>query len=131
MRESRRLNLPTLLAYYRFVLDRYEFKSRVVLSKGSYVNLPVTATHNDPDTTSDSEMFDGFRYYGLRQPKGRGQLHQFRTTQANILHFGHGKHACPGRFFASLGIKNILVKLIMDYGQLMSFRDRHHRNVCF
>ena len=63
----------------------------------------------------DADVFDGFRYYKLRQRDGESHLHQFVTTQPNILNFGHGKYACPGRFFAALEIKNILVRLIMDY----------------
>ena len=35
--------------------------------------------------------------------------------QKNLLNFGHGKYACPGRFFASLEIKVILVRLVMNY----------------
>lgn len=77
--------------------------------------MPVNAIQNDPETTPSPLIFDGFRYYKLRQNEGEGHLHQFITTQTNILNFGHGKFACPGRFFASLEIKNILVKLIMDY----------------
>ncbi|KAF8847394.1 hypothetical protein BDZ45DRAFT_607525, partial [Acephala macrosclerotiorum] len=88
-----------------------KLKDGTVFPKGSYVSLPVSAIHNDPDTTSDSEVLDGFRCYKLRE----GQLHQFGTTQANILHFRYSKHACLGRFFATLEIKNIPVKFIMDY----------------
>lgn len=42
-------------------------------------------------------------------------MHQFATTERTQLNFGHGKAACPGRFFASLEIKIILVRFIMNY----------------
>lgn len=31
------------------------------------------------------------------------------------MHFGYGRHACPGRFFAANEIKLMLVRLLMDY----------------
>ena len=37
------------------------------------------------------------------------------TTGEDAISFGHGKHACPGRFFASNEIKVILVGLLMRY----------------
>jgi cytochrome P450 monooxygenase-3 len=31
------------------------------------------------------------------------------------LHFGHGIHACPGRFFASNEIKVVLIELLQNW----------------
>lgn len=31
------------------------------------------------------------------------------------MHFGHGRYACPGRFFASNIMKIILTELLMRY----------------
>ncbi|KAJ5247562.1 cytochrome P450 [Penicillium chermesinum] len=77
--------------------------------------MAVNAIQNDPAVTSNPETFDGFRYYELRQREGEENLHQFATTENRILNFGHGPNACPGRFFASIEIKIILVRLLMDY----------------
>jgi len=115
MRESQRFNPPSLLSYHRVMLQTHVLSDGFVLPKGAHISMPVSAIQNDPETTPSPEIFDGFRYYKLRQRDGERHLHQFITTQSNILNFGHGKFACPGRFFASLEIKNILVRLIMDY----------------
>lgn len=115
MRESQRFNPPSLLSYHRVMLQKHVLSDGFVLPRGSHISMPVNAIQNDPMTTPSPEIFDGFRYYKLRQKEGEGHLHQFITTQNNILNFGHGAFACPGRFFASLEIKNILVRLIMDY----------------
>ena len=37
------------------------------------------------------------------------------ATGASFLTFGHGKHACPGRFFAIAEIKIMLAELLMGY----------------
>lgn len=31
------------------------------------------------------------------------------------MSFGHGKNTCPGRFFASLAVKMVMVKLLTEY----------------
>jgi len=38
-----------------------------------------------------------------------------RACSADNLNFGHGIHACPGRFFASNEIKTVLVHLLLNY----------------
>jgi cytochrome P450 len=115
MKESQRVNPPSLLSYHRVMVEGHTMADGLMLPKGSHISMPVNAIQNDPDVTANPELFDGFRYYKLRQREGERHLHQFVTTQPTNLNFGHGKYACPGRFFASLEIKNILVRLIMDY----------------
>ena len=115
MRESQRMNPPSLLSYHRVLQQRYVLADGMVLPRGSHISMAVNAIQNDPEVTASPEAFDGLRYYKLRQKDGESHLHQFSTTEERILNFGHGKYACPGRFFASLEIKAILVKLIMDY----------------
>ncbi len=115
MRESQRFNPPTLLSMHRVMLQSHQLSDGTVLPKGAHVSMAVNAIQNDPEVTPEPEIFDGLRYYKLRQQEGEGHLHQFSTTQEKILNFGHGANSCPGRFFASLEIKIILVRLIMDY----------------
>ncbi|KAF2198223.1 cytochrome P450 monooxygenase-like protein [Delitschia confertaspora ATCC 74209] len=115
MRESQRMNPPSLLSYHRVMLQPHVLSDGTLLPKNAHIAMPVNAIQNHPSITPNPEKFDPLRYYKLRQREGEGHLHQFATTEPNILNFGHGKWACPGRFFASLEIKNILVRLIMDY----------------
>ncbi|KAF7531231.1 hypothetical protein G7054_g9086 [Neopestalotiopsis clavispora] len=115
MRESQRFNPPTLLSMHRVLLQDATMSDGTLLSKGAHISMAVNAIQNDPDVTPEPERFDGFRYYKLRQREGEGHWHQFSTTQDRILNFGHGPNSCPGRFFASLEIKIILVRLLMDY----------------
>jgi cytochrome P450 len=65
----------------------------------------------------DGVTFDGFRHAKLRQG-GSATDHarnQFVTTNETNLGFGYGRHACPGRFFATNEIKMILSRMILDY----------------
>lgn len=115
MRESQRLNPPSLLSYHRVMQQDHVLQDGTLLSRGTHISMPVNAIQNHPSVTPNPEVFDPLRYYKLRQREGESHLHQFATTEPDILNFGHGKYACPGRFFASLEIKNILVRLMMDY----------------
>ena len=115
MRESQRFNPPTLLSMHRVMLQDHEFTDNTVIPRNAHVSMAVNAIQNDPEVTPEPETFDGLRYYKLRQREGESHLHQFSTTEEKILNFGHGANSCPGRFFASLEIKIILVRLVMDY----------------
>ncbi|KAL8643562.1 MAG: hypothetical protein Q9226_008280, partial [Calogaya cf. arnoldii] len=115
MKESQRLKPLSMLSYHRLMQGRHVLRDGTVLPSGAHICMPVDTIQKDPEVTTDPEGFDGFRYYKQRQDPGEGGLHQFAPTEKNILNFGHGKHACPVRFFASLEIKVILVRLIMNY----------------
>ena len=71
-------------------------------------------SYNTPATKPASE-FDGFRYYNLRAMRGKENKHQFVTTAPDSLNFGHGNHACPGRFFASNEIKIVMIELLRTW----------------
>ncbi|KAJ7351401.1 hypothetical protein DFH08DRAFT_860414 [Mycena albidolilacea] len=37
------------------------------------------------------------------------------TTSPNHVVYGHGRHACPGRFFAATQLKTALAHVLMNY----------------
>lgn len=61
------------------------------------------------------DEFHPWRFYDLRKLSGEENKHQFVTTTLESTVFGHGRWACPGRFFASNEIKAILIQLLMKY----------------
>lgn len=85
--------------------------------------MPSAAMAHDQTLLADGddvapEVFDPFRHERLRvDPSKPDNLNrfQFATTDSNTLHFGHGKYACPGRFFASNEIKVILCHMLLRY----------------
>ena len=129
MKESQRFNPPSMLSYHRVMLEKHTLSDGTELPQGSHICMPVNAIQNDPEVTPDPETFDGLRYYKYRQKSGESHLHQFATTEKNLLNFGHGKYACPGRFFASLEIKVILVRLITNYDFKLSPRQGRPANI--
>jgi cytochrome P450 len=65
----------------------------------------------DPSVVKDPDIFDGFRYYG-----GGDKLNSsFVSTGPTGMHFGLGRYACPGRFFATFVMKAILSRFLVEY----------------
>lgn len=96
------------------------------LPTGTRIAFNAHAVHFSPSTTTFSPSynptsakppseFDGFRFSNLRAMSGKENKHQFVTTSVDSLAFGHGKHACPGRFFASNEIKVVLIELLRSW----------------
>jgi cytochrome P450 len=76
-------------------------------------DTPTFSPAFSSDLTNPSPLiFDGFRYAKLRSVEGQESHHQAATTGPDYLIFNHGKHACPGRFFAICEIKMILIELL-------------------
>ncbi|TFB02692.1 Cytochrome P450 monooxygenase paxP [Trichoderma ghanense] len=100
------------------------------LPKGSFVTVNLEGTHHDQDLYSDPHSYDPLRYSRLREAwdaksdqekkrdadegtkiRGLGMV----TTSAQHLAFGHGRHACPGRFFVAHELKLIMAHILLNY----------------
>ena len=115
MRESQRFNPPAVLSMRRMMVQDHQLNDGTILPQGAHVSVPASAIQNDPEVTPEPDVFNGDRYFKLRQKEGQTHLHQFATADQKNLNFGFGSYACPGRFYASLLIKLILVRLIMEF----------------
>lgn len=84
------------------------------LPKGTLLAVS-TQKHWDASIYPEPNKFIGDRFLKMRQTPGRENIAQLVTTGPAHLGFGHGNHACPGRFFAAAEIKIILAQLILGY----------------
>lgn len=84
------------------------------LKPGTHICLASYSISRDSDVVPNQE-FDGFRYYEMRKDPDEDKAMQYAMTDKNHLHFGHGRFACPGRFFAANELKMILGELLLDY----------------
>jgi ent-kaurene oxidase len=101
LKESQRMNPLGPTTFSRRVNSDIVLPNGEKLPKGSYLAVATHSISFDPALWQDPEKFNGFRYEKLRQEPGSENKHQFVTTGLDSMHFGHGKHACPGRFFAA------------------------------
>ncbi|RAL12479.1 cytochrome P450 [Aspergillus homomorphus CBS 101889] len=123
IKEVQRLNPPALLSFQRIVMRDLSLSDGTVLPKGTHLAVPAADIAKEAEYDPE---FDGFRYSRRRRAhSAAAHRHQFATTDSTSLHFGHGKYACPGRFFAANEIKMILAHLLVGYEfQLPTGTDR-------
>ncbi|KAA8569824.1 hypothetical protein EYC84_002167 [Monilinia fructicola] len=115
LKESQRMNPLNLVTMNRKMMDTVQLSDGTILPKGSFVGMAAGSIGFDGKIFENPEEFDGFRFEKLRQREGSENKFQLVTTGKDSLAFGHGTHACPGRFFASNEIKTMLIELLRKY----------------
>lgn len=115
LKESQRLNPPDAYSMRRKVMESVTLSDGTVLPKGSHFVLPPVVLRDERLYGPDPDVYDGRRWYRMRQQPGNETKFQYVTTTPDMHGFGHGEHACPGRFFASNELKIALVHAIMKY----------------
>jgi len=92
------------------------------LPKGSRVCISSHGLHNDESIYPNATTYDAFRYSrvleqpaenGTESPKPLSQ--SLAATSEVYLPFGHGKHSCPGRFFAADEMKLVFAYIFSKY----------------
>lgn len=70
------------------------------LPKGTLLMAPTLAISADPEVYPEAGRFDGLRFYKMRkQSAADDHKFQLTSTSKTMLHFGTGRHACPGRWY--------------------------------
>ncbi|ROW08896.1 hypothetical protein VMCG_02864 [Cytospora schulzeri] len=152
-RESQRLNSFVTVGLGRLVVAEGGLTTPggVHIAKGNSVCVPGYATHHDPDIYPGADEFRPFRFSEKRRVdtrEGDGgddggggdkeaaqasyvsrARQQWATTSNEFLGFGHGRAACPGRFFAATELKLMLAHLILHYD--FEMLESRPRNVWF
>lgn len=132
LRESLRISTFFSYGLTRLVVDPngVTMKSGLHLPAGTSIGTPTCAIHFDESIYENPTVYQPFRFSRAREEfaagnqKGdesnAGKVLQSKnlatvTTSDHFLAFGHGKHACPGRFFAVSELKMLLAHIIMNY----------------
>lgn len=121
LKESQRVNPLAISSHTRITTSNVKLSTGHVIPKNTQISIPSWVIHNESAALSFSghtkplSEFDGLRFYNLRNIPGNENRHLFVSTSADSLSFGHGNHACPGRFFASNEIKIILIEVLTHW----------------
>ncbi|KAJ6624416.1 cytochrome P450 [Mycena sp. CBHHK59/15] len=128
LRESQRLSGTGPTGMMRGVVDKkgFYFSDGTYLPYGSFVSVAARPAHYDPSNYDDPAHFDGFRFAKMRQEMREERDHDQEPTKdifkrhmvstaVDHLSFGHGKHACPGRFFAATELKAMMAHVVLNY----------------
>ncbi|KAM6491442.1 Cytochrome P450 [Amanita muscaria] len=118
IKESLRLS-NFFFTMQRKVMKDFTFSNGVTTPAGNTIAAPII-THVDPEYYADANTFDGFRFERMRNGEGMGNKHQVISLDLNYILFGHGRHACPGRFFAATELKVMLAHILLNYDVQMA-----------
>lgn len=97
--------------------------------QGTLFSCPIWCTQRDKDIFGDgADLYDAFRYSRQREEYERKKDDEKKpqdglkvakmgmvTTSPENYGFGHGRHACPGRFFVAHVMKMIIAYLLFNY----------------
>lgn len=129
MKESQRHNPLLLITFERVVTKNYTLSDGFVIPAHTTIGIPTHAISMDPEIVADPESFDGFRFdqsssssssaakdtSSSNAPDDKTPSNLYAAARPTSMAFGYGRHACPGRFFASAEIKAIMVHLLRNY----------------
>ncbi|KZT08258.1 cytochrome P450 [Laetiporus sulphureus 93-53] len=91
------------------------FSDGTFIPAGTFVSAASRATHFDEGIYPDALKFNPWRFSDMRECQGESTKHHMVSTSVDYLSFGHGRHACPGRFFAVNELKALLAHVVVTY----------------
>ncbi|PCH35783.1 cytochrome P450, partial [Wolfiporia cocos MD-104 SS10] len=115
LKETLRWQGLSIASLRRKALKTVTFSDGTVVPAGVHIYAAPAATHRDSTLYEDADTFKPFRFSDKREQAGQSAKHQLVNTSPEYIVFGHGKHACPGRFFAAIVIKIFIANLLLKY----------------
>ncbi|KIX09576.1 uncharacterized protein Z518_00656 [Rhinocladiella mackenziei CBS 650.93] len=115
VKETQRLRPNSLVTIRRYATDDVKLSDGTVIPKGSSMIVPMMDTMKNRLIYPNPDQFDGWRFLRIREQNPSDVKAQLAVTSVEHLGFGHGRHACPGRFLAVNEIKIALCHLLMKY----------------
>ncbi|KAI6258708.1 hypothetical protein MCOR27_005994 [Pyricularia oryzae] len=123
LRESARLNTLVCLSGTRLVLapEGLELPNGMTVPQGTPISFQAAPIMENEDIYPRANEFQPFRFVPkAKNDKADAQEESrartaFACTSPTYMAFGHGKHACIGRFFASAELKLMLAHIVLHY----------------
>ncbi|KAH6887763.1 cytochrome P450 [Thelonectria olida] len=119
-RETLRRNAFSGRANFRKVMtDDFTTKDGCHIPKNTTMSFLSQPAGMDPETTQDPFKFDPFRFSRQREAAveqgAKVPALGLVSTSPDFMPFGHGKHACPGRFLIDFELKMIMAYVLRHY----------------
>ncbi|KAG6097730.1 hypothetical protein E4U31_005003 [Claviceps sp. LM219 group G6] len=99
----------------RVALKGFTFSNGLHIPKGGVIFTPNSPIFEDERFYPNSKTFDGFRFSRMRGDPKLKSLCDLTATNEQSMHFGTGRHACPGRFMASDEVKLAVVFILQNF----------------
>ncbi|KAF9065878.1 cytochrome P450 [Rhodocollybia butyracea] len=119
LRETLRLHSVGTWGMQRLTLKPFTFSDGTRIPAGTMIGCPVVPMQTDPGLHNNPKEFQPWRFCGSTSgdtgDEDRKRFLQLTSTTPDFIIFGHGKVACPGRFFGSLVLKILLARMVITY----------------
>ncbi|KAJ7511671.1 cytochrome P450 [Mycena galericulata] len=125
---SSQRHFPVALTRKVVAKEGFKFSDGTTIPSGAFLSVPstVTAVHHDQANYDWADVLNGSRFLNMggepmkHATKEDGSAsgtfnHQMVSTGQNHLAFGHGRHACPGRFLAATELKSMIAHILINY----------------
>ncbi|KAG5651608.1 hypothetical protein H0H81_008068 [Sphagnurus paluster] len=121
LKESMRLSGLHALTMHRESRKPYVFSGGTHIPTGAHLAAACASVHTDAARYASPETFDATRF--VRAGSEGAPRYQLTTTGLDFLAWGHGRAACPGRFFAAAVMKMMLAYVVLEYDVRLSEGD--------
>ncbi|KAK8022823.1 cytochrome P450 [Apiospora rasikravindrae] len=118
MKETARLASSPLIVYSRVVRRDLVLPldgGTIHLQKGQFITMSGRARTMDPTLFEDPERYKGLRFCEDEDSLAQHRARAFSTVDTDILTWGAGRSACPGRLIADIAVKVFLIPLLDEY----------------
>ena len=102
-----------LVALSRVAMEDFTFSNGTTIPQGTLVAVSLHNAHFNDEVYEDPLRFDGFRFSKMRE--GSAKKVGMVSSSRDHLVFGHGRHVCPGRYFAACELKLLLAHVVTNY----------------
>ncbi|KAK4169839.1 Ent-kaurene oxidase [Cladorrhinum sp. PSN259] len=114
MKESARLTPGTLLVYSRVVKKDHVLSNGLKLKKGQFITMSGAQRTMDPLVFEEPTQYKGLRFCAPDKIEEH-RTRPFSSIDTDILGWGAGRWACPGRLISDMAAKILLVRLLDEY----------------
>ncbi|KAI6124825.1 cytochrome P450 [Pisolithus croceorrhizus] len=102
-KETQRFEGMSVLGLTRIAMNDFTLADGTFIPQGTILAFPVP------------NAFEPFRFADKRNKESKGSKHQMVALTPDVLSFGLGTRACPGRFFAATVLKTMLAHIVVSY----------------
>ncbi|KAF0317432.1 cytochrome p450 monooxygenase [Colletotrichum asianum] len=115
LKETQRMKPNSMFQMRRLATKDITLDEGITIRRGERVVVDASAMKDPKIHGEDVDTYDIYRFRRMREEPSKMHKAQLVTTSPEHLAFGHGQHACPGRFFASNEVKVALCHLLLKY----------------
>ncbi|KAI6113328.1 cytochrome P450 [Pisolithus croceorrhizus] len=124
IKETQRFNGISVLDLMRKAVSDITLADGTFIPQGTSLAFPVYAMHHDDAVYQNPNVFEPFRFGRTGNKEVEDSRYQMVASAPDMLSFGLGRHACPGRFFAATVLKTTLAHIVMSYDVKLGDKSR-------